>query len=123
MQSNSKHTINQSVRHLLHIELGIKSCLENTLKKIYSSKDNYKYLKPCGSKLGIIYRLCKIPKGTTVNDAVAIFDLFYEELVLVTKTLQNVLYQYLKSLLLMNTLSKIIFHFLKKFLTKTQTHL
>ena len=108
---------------MLHIELGIKSCLENTLKKIYSSKDNYKYLKPCGSKLGIIYRLCKIPKGTTVNDAVAIFDLFYEELVLVTKTLQNVLYQYLKSLLLMNTLSKIIFHFLKKFLTKTQNHL
>ena len=35
------------------------------------------------------------------------FDIFYQKLVLVTTTLQNLLYQYLNSLELMNTLSKI----------------
>ena len=49
--------------------------------------------------------------------------LFYQQLVLVTTTLQNFLYQYLNSLLLMNTLSNFLFYFVKKFLTKTQSYL
>ena len=55
------------------MELEIKSCLDNLLNKNYLSKDDYKYLKPCGSKPGIMYGLCKIHKGTTVNDPVPPF--------------------------------------------------
>ena len=55
------------------MELEIKSCLDNLLNKIYLSKDDYKYLKPCGSKPGIMCALCKIHKGTSVNDLVPTF--------------------------------------------------
>ena len=73
IEFNSKHTVNQDIRHLLDMELEIKSCLDNLLNKNYLSKDDYKYLKPCGSKPGIMYGLCKIHKGTTINNSVAPF--------------------------------------------------
>ena len=73
IEFNWKHTVNQDVRHLLDLELEIKSCLDDLLNKNYLSKDDYKYLKPCGSKPGIMYGLCKIHKGTTVNDPVPPF--------------------------------------------------
>ena len=56
------------------MELEIKSCLDDLLDKIYLSKENYKYLKPCGSKPSIMYGLNKIHKGTTVNDPVPILS-------------------------------------------------
>ena len=56
------------------MELEIKSCLDDLLDKIYLSKENYKYLKSCGSKPGIMYGLNKIHKGTTVNDPVHILS-------------------------------------------------
>ena len=92
---NSKHTVNQDVRHLLDMELEIKSCLD------FAKFTNV-------PQLIIMY---------------LVFDLFYQQLVLVTTTLQNCLYQYLNSLLLMNTLSKIIFNFVKELLTKIQIYL
>ena len=56
------------------MELVVKFCLDNILNKNYLSKDDYKYLKPCGSKPGIIYGLCKIHnKSTTANDPVPPF--------------------------------------------------
>ena len=70
---NSKHTVNQDLRHLLYMELEIKSCFDDLLNKNYLSKDDYKYLKPCGSKPGIMHGLCKIHKGTTVNDSLPPF--------------------------------------------------
>ena len=70
---NSKHTVNQDVRHLLDTELEIKSCSDDFLNKNYLSKDDWKYLKPCRSKPGIMYGLCKIHKCTTVNDPVSPF--------------------------------------------------
>ena len=73
IEFNSKHTINQDIRHLLDMELEIKSCLVDLLNKNYLSKDDYKYLKPCDSKPGIMYGLCKIHKDTTVNDPVTPF--------------------------------------------------
>ena len=73
IEFNSKHAVNQDVRHLLDMELEIKSCLDDLFNKNYLSKDDYKYLKPCGSKPGIMYGLCKIHKGTTVNDPVPSF--------------------------------------------------
>ena len=56
---NWKHTVNQDIRHLLDMDLEIKSCLDDYLNKNYLSEDDYKYLKPCGSKPGIEYGLCK----------------------------------------------------------------
>ena len=50
------------------MESKIKFSLDDLLGKNYLSKDDCKYLKPCGSKQGIMYELCKIRKGTTVND-------------------------------------------------------
>ena len=72
-----------------------------------------------------MYGLDKTHKGTIPQLMILylLVDLFYQQLVLVTTTLQNFLYQYLNSLLLMNTMSKIIFHFVKKLLTKTQIYL
>ena len=37
------------------------------------SKDDYKYLKLCGSKLDM-YGLCEIHKGTAVNDLLSLFQ-------------------------------------------------
>ena len=54
IEFNSKHTVNQDVRHLLDMELEIKSCLDDLLNKNYLSKDDYKYLKLCGSKPGVM---------------------------------------------------------------------
>ena len=77
IEFNSKHTVNQDVRHLLDMELEIKSCLDDLLNKNYLSKDDYKYLKPCGSKPGIMYGLCKIHKGTTVNGSCTFFLTYF----------------------------------------------
>ena len=75
IEFTSKHTVNQDVRHFLDMELEIKSYLDDLLNKNYLSKDDYKYLKPCGSKPGIMimYGLCEIHKGATVNDPVPPF--------------------------------------------------
>ena len=73
IEFNLKDTVNQDVRHLLDMELEIISCLDDLLNKKYLSKDDYKYLKPCQSKPGIMYGLRKIHKGTTVNGPVSPF--------------------------------------------------
>ena len=73
IEFNSKHTVNQDVRHLLDMELEVKSSLDDLLNKNYLFKDDCKYLKPCGSKPGIMYGLCNIHKGTTVKDPVPPF--------------------------------------------------
>ena len=73
IEFNSKHTVNQDIRHLVYMESEIKSCLDNLLDKNYLPKNDYKYLEPCGSKLGIIYGLFKIHKGTTINGPVPPF--------------------------------------------------
>ena len=55
------------------MESEIKSCLGDLLDKNYLSKCDYKYLKSCGSKPGIMYGLCKIHKGSTVYGPVPSF--------------------------------------------------
>ena len=105
IEFNSKHTVNQDVRHLLDMELEMKSCLDDLLNKNYLSKDDYKYLKPCGSKPGIMYGLCKIHKGTTVNDPVPPFRPILSAIGTCNYNLA----------ILINTLLEILFHFVKKF--------
>ena len=56
------------------MEPELKSCLIELFNKNYLPKDDYKYLKSCGSKPGIICGLCKIHKGTSVNDLVPPFQ-------------------------------------------------
>ena len=58
---------------MLHIELKIKSCLDDLLNKNYLSKDDKKYLIACGTKPDIMYGLDKIHKGITVHDPVPPF--------------------------------------------------
>ena len=55
------------------MEFEIKSYLDNLYNHNYLSNDDYKFLKPCGSKTVVIYGLCKAYKGTTDNDNVPPF--------------------------------------------------
>ena len=70
---NPKHKVNQNIRHLLDMEFEIKSCLDDLCKHNYLSKGDYKFLKPCGSKPGVMYGLCEVHKDTTDNDSVPSF--------------------------------------------------
>ena len=63
VQFNKKHKVNQELRHLLDLEGNIKTGLANLLEKHHISKEDYNFLKPCGSRPGIMYRLCKVHKG------------------------------------------------------------
>ena len=85
---NPKHKVNRDIRHLLDMEFEMKSCLDDLYNHNYLSKDDYKFLKPCGSKPGVMYGLCKVHKGTTDNDDVPPVQ-FCLQLVLVITTLQN----------------------------------
>ena len=60
---NKKHKVNQELQHLLDLEVNIKTCLDNLLEKQYISKEDCNFLKPCGSRPGIMYGLCKVYKG------------------------------------------------------------
>ena len=53
----------------------IKYRLDNLYNHNDLSKDNYKFLKPCACKLGVMYGLCKVHKTTTDNDNVPAFRL------------------------------------------------
>ena len=73
IEFNPKHEVNQDIRHLLDMEFEIKSCLDDLYNHSYLSKDDYKFLKSCGSKPGVMYGLCKIYKGTADNHNVPLF--------------------------------------------------
>ena len=49
IEFNPKHKVNQDIRHLLDMEFEIKSCLDYLYNHNHLSKDDYKFLKPCGS--------------------------------------------------------------------------
>ena len=52
----------------MNIESSIKNCLDDLFKNNLSKKD-YKFLRPVGSKPGIMYGLCKVPKyNSSTND-------------------------------------------------------
>ena len=51
---NKKHKVNQELQHLLDLEVNIKTCLDNLLEKQYISKEDCNFLKPCGSRPGIM---------------------------------------------------------------------
>ena len=55
-----KHKVNQDIRHLLGMDLELKSCLDDLYNHNFLLKDDYKFLKPCGSKPGVMYGLCKV---------------------------------------------------------------
>ena len=46
---NPKHKDNQDITYLLDMEFEIKSCLDHLHNHNYLLKDDYKFLKPCGS--------------------------------------------------------------------------
>ena len=66
---NPKHKVNKKLGHLLDIESSIKNCLDDLLNNNYLYKEDYKFLKPVGSKPGIMYGLCKVHKyNSSTND-------------------------------------------------------
>ena len=47
----------------------MKNCLDDLLNINYLSKEDYKFLKPVGSKSGTMYGLCKVHKyNSSTND-------------------------------------------------------
>ena len=73
VEFNSKYKVNHEIRQLLDMEKEIKSCLDDLQNSNYLSEDDYKFMKPCGSKPGVMYGLCKVHKGITPNDSVPPF--------------------------------------------------
>ena len=73
VEFNSKYKVSHEIRHLLDMEKEIQSCLDDLQNSNYLSEDDYKYMKPCGSKPGVMYGLCKVYKGITPNDSVLPF--------------------------------------------------
>ena len=65
VQFNPKHSVNKEIRHILDMEENIKNCLDDLLKNNYLSEEDYKQLKPVGSRPGIMYGLCKVHKDQT----------------------------------------------------------
>ena len=65
VQFDPKHKVNKDMRHVLDMEDSIKQCLDDLLENNYLSQDDYKQLKPVGSRLGIMYGLCKVHKDQT----------------------------------------------------------
>ena len=70
---NKKHKTNAELRHILDMEKAIKFCLDDLLDNGYISKEDFKYLKPCGSKPGIMYGMCKVHKVVDDVDKVPPF--------------------------------------------------
>ena len=62
---NPKHKVNKELRHILDMEEAIKHCLDDLLHRNYLSEEDYKLMKPTGSRPGVMYGLCKIHKDTT----------------------------------------------------------
>ena len=73
---NPKYKVNKELRHLLDMESTIKSCLDDLLNNSYLSQEDYKFIKPCGSKPEIMYRLCKVHKFSPVTKDVPPFRPF-----------------------------------------------
>ena len=87
---------NQDKRHFLDMELEIKSCSDDLFDKNYLSNNDHKYLKPCGSKPDIMYGLCKIHKGATVNDLLPSFRPILSAIGTCSYKLANIFVQILK---------------------------
>ena len=73
VEFNKKHKVNQELRHVLDLEGNIKTCLANFLEKQYISREDYNFLKPCGSRPGIMYGLCKVHKGRGASNDILPF--------------------------------------------------
>ena len=59
---NSKHKINKEARLLTDIKSNTKHCLDDLLESNYLNKEDYNFMRPCSSKLGVLYGLCKVHK-------------------------------------------------------------
>ena len=69
VEFNSKYKVNHENRHLLDMKKEIKSCLDDLQNSNYLSEDDYKFMKPCGSKPRVMYGLCEFHKGIASNDS------------------------------------------------------
>ena len=117
---HQKHKVNQDIRHFLDMEFEIKSCLGDIYNHNYLSKDDNKFLKPCGSNPGVMYGLCKVYKVSTDNDNAPPFHPILSAIGTCSYNLAKVFVPILKQL---NFFFKVLFHFVKKSLIKIQIFL
>ena len=68
VEFKKKDKVNEDSRPLLDLEGNIKTCLDNLPGKYYISKEDYNFLKMCGSRRGIVYGLCKVHKGRSASN-------------------------------------------------------
>ena len=68
-----KHKGNKELQHLLDIASSLKNCLDDLLNNNHLSKEDYKLLKPVGSKPGIMYGLCKVHKYNSSTNTIPPF--------------------------------------------------
>lgn len=61
---NNKHKFNKELRHLIDLQTDINTTLKDLVNDEYLSKEDYDFLKPVGSRPGILYGLCKVHKQT-----------------------------------------------------------
>ena len=73
VQFSSKDKVNHEIRHLLDMEKEIKSCFDDLQNSNYLSENDYKVMKPCGSKPDVMNGLWKVHKDITPNDCVPPF--------------------------------------------------
>ena len=62
-----KHSVNKELRHLLDMEEALIETLDKLLTLNYLSNSDYNFLKPSGSKPGVLYGLCKVHKKSIGN--------------------------------------------------------
>ena len=67
VQFNNKHPVNKELRHQLDMQKVITDTLDKLLEDGYLSDNDYKFLKPCGSRPGVMYGLCEVAKGKIGN--------------------------------------------------------
>ena len=89
---NPKFKVNKDLIHILEMEGEIRTILQELVDDQYLSKQDYDFLKPIGSRPGILYGLCKVHK--TVVDESPLFVLSYRPSVPVVITWPNFLSQY-----------------------------
>ena len=89
IEFNQKHKVNQDIRHLLGMEIEIKSCLADLYNHNYLSKDDYKFLNHMAVNQMLCMDCAKFIKVQLITIMYPDSVQFCLQLVLVITTLQN----------------------------------
>ena len=65
VEFSKSYKCNDELRHVLDMETVVTKCLERLLSNNSITEEEFKFLKPVGSKPGVLYGLCKVHKETS----------------------------------------------------------